>query len=69
MSLVDVLKAMTRTMEYASRKNIRTLLRIWALQNAGIVLAAISLALLAFYEKEMDFERREIAEIKGNSFV
>ena len=69
MALVDVMKAMTRTMENASRKNIRTLLHIWALQNVGIVLAAISLALLAFYEKEMDFERREIAEIKDNSFV
>ena len=69
MALVDVMRAMTRTMENASRKNIRTLLQIWALQNLGIVLAAISLALLAFYEKEMDFEQREIAEIKGNSFV
>ena len=69
MALVDVMKAMTRTMENASRKNIRTLCRVWALQNVGIVLSAISLALLAFYEKEMDFERREIAEIRGNSFV
>lgn len=69
MALVDVMKAMQRTMDNASRKNIRTLLTIWALQNLGIVLAAISLALLAFYEKEMDFERREIAEIRGNSFI
>ena len=69
MALVDVMKAMQRTMENASRKNIRTLLQIWALQNVGIVLAAISLALLAFYEKEMDFEQHEIAELRGNSFV
>ena len=69
MALVDVMKAMTRNMEYASRKNIRTLLQIWALQNVGIVLSAISLALLAFYEKEMDFKQIEIQEIKGNSFV
>lgn len=69
MALVDVMKAMNRTMENASRKNIRHLLRIWALQNLGIVLAAISLALLAFYEKDMDFERQEYAEIKSISFV
>lgn len=69
MALVDVMKAMNRTMENASRKNIRHLLRIWALQNLGIVLAAISLALLAFYEKDMDFEQQEYAEIKSISFV
>ncbi|KAJ6216354.1 hypothetical protein RDWZM_007511 [Blomia tropicalis] len=69
MALVDVMKAMTRTIDNASRKNIRTLLQIWALQNLGIILAAISLALLAYYEREMDFERREMAEIRGNSFI
>lgn len=69
MALVDVMKAMNRTMEHASRKNIRHLLRIWALQNLGIVLAAISLALLAFYEREMDFEQQEIDEIQHNSFI
>lgn len=69
MALVDVMKAMTRTMDNASRRNIRQLLHIWALQNIGIVLAAISLALLAFYEREMDFEQQEIDEMKKNSFV
>ncbi|KAH7646791.1 zinc transporter zip14-like protein 1 [Dermatophagoides farinae] len=69
MALVDVMKAMTRTMENASRKNLRSLLRILALQNIGIVISAISLALLAFYEKEMDFEVQEMDEIRKNSFV
>ncbi len=68
MALVDVMKAMQRTMENASRKNVRMLIQIWALQNLGIVLAAISLALLAFYEKDMDFEEREKEELKNFSF-
>lgn len=62
------MKAMQRTMENASRKNVRMLIQIWALQNLGIVLAAISLALLAFYEKDMDFEEREKEELKNFSF-
>ena len=69
MALVDVMRAMNRTMENASRKSIRKVFHIWALQNIGIILSVISLGLLAFYEREMDFEQHELQEIRSNSFT
>lgn len=67
MALVDVMRAMNRSMENASRKGVKSMLQIWALQNIGIVLSVIFLALLAFYEREMDFERVELEEIAEHS--
>ena len=67
MALVDVMRAMNRSMENASRKGVKSMLQIVALQNVGIVISVIFLALLAFYEREMDFERVELEEIAEHS--
>ena len=68
MALVDVMRAMNRSMENASRKGVKSMLQIWALQNIGIVISVIFLSLLAFYEREMDFENIELEEIESHSF-
>jgi zinc transporter ZupT len=52
--LVDVMKEMNRSIENAMRKDIRTTLKIFALQNIGIILAVVFLSILALYEP--DFE-------------
>lgn len=67
MALVDVMREMNRSMENASRKGVKSMLRIWALQNIGIVISIISLSLLAFYERDMDFEEIELEEIAEHS--
>ncbi|XP_054168174.1 metal cation symporter ZIP8-like [Oppia nitens] len=67
MALVDVMRAMNRSMENASRKGVNSMLQIWGLQNIGIILSVIFLGLLAFYEREMDFERVELEEIAEHS--
>lgn len=56
MALVDVMKEMNRSIENAMRKDIKSTLQIFALQNLGIVLAVIFLSFLALYEQAMDFE-------------
>jgi len=61
------MREMNRSMENASRKGVKSMLQIWALQNIGIVISIISLALLAFYERDMDFERVELEEITEHS--
>ena len=67
MALVDVMRAMNRSLENASRKGVKSMLHIVALQNIGIILSVIFLALLAFYEREMDFERVELEELAEHS--
>jgi predicted dinucleotide-utilizing enzyme len=59
MALVDVMREMNSSVENASQEGVKSMLQIWALQNIGIVISVTSLALLAFYEKEMDFGRVE----------
>lgn len=56
MALVDVMKEMNRSIENAMRKDIKSTLQIFALQNLGIILAVIFLSFLALYEQAMDFE-------------
>lgn len=56
MALVDVMKEMNRSIENAMRKDIKSTLQIFALQNLGIILAVIFLSFLALYEEAMDFE-------------
>jgi hypothetical protein len=67
MALVDVMTEMNRSMENASRKGAKSMLQIWALQNIGIVISVIFLALLAFYEREMDFGRVQLEELAEHS--
>lgn len=55
MALVDVMKEMNRSIENAMRKDLRSTLQIFALQNLGIILAVIFLSFLALYEQAMDF--------------
>lgn len=56
MALVDVMKEMNRSIENAMRKDLKSTLQIFALQNLGIMLAVIFLSFLALYEQAMDFE-------------
>ncbi|CAG2112984.1 unnamed protein product [Medioppia subpectinata] len=67
MALVDVMRAMNRSMENASRKGVKSMVQILALQNVGIILSVIFLSLLAFYEREMDFENIELEDIVEKS--
>lgn len=67
MALVDVMKEMNRSMENASRKGVKSMLQILALQNIGIIISIIFLALLALYEQEMDFEAVELKEMTDHS--
>ena len=67
MALVDVMQEMNRSMEKASRKGVKSMLMILALQNIGIFISIIFLSLLAYFEKEMDFERVELQEIAEHS--
>jgi len=60
MALVDVMKEMNRSIENAIRKDLKSTLQIFALQNVGIVLAVIFLSFLALYEQAMDFEEYQI---------
>lgn len=60
MALVDVMKEMNRSIENAIRKDIKSTLQIFALQNVGIILAVVFLSFLALYEQAMDFEGYQI---------
>jgi len=60
MALVDVMKEMNRSIENAIRKDIKSTLQIFALQNVGIILAVIFLSFLALYEQAMDFEEYQM---------
>lgn len=63
MALVDVMKEMTRSLDNALHKGIRNAIPVIALQNIGIIIASIILAVLAYYEREMDFEAVELKEL------
>lgn len=67
MALVDVMKEMNRSMENALRKSPKSAIQILTLQNIGIIISIIFLAMLALYEQEMDFEAVEIQEITDNA--
>lgn len=57
---MDVMKEMNRSIENAIRRDIKSTLQIFALQNVGIILAVIFLSFLALYEQAMDFEEYQI---------
>lgn len=59
-ALVDVMKEMNRSIENAIRKDIKSTLQIFALQNVGILLAVVFLSFLALYEQAMDFEEYQM---------
>lgn len=59
-ALVDVMKEMNRSIENAMRKDIKSTLQIFALQNVGIILAVVFLSFLALYEQAMDFEEYQM---------
>lgn len=50
------MKEMNRSIENAMRKDIKSTLQIFALQNVGIILAVVFLSFLALYEQAMNFE-------------
>lgn len=54
------MKEMNRSIENAMRKDIKSTLQIFALQNVGIILAVVFLSFLALYEQEMDFEEYQM---------
>ncbi|RWS30113.1 zinc transporter ZIP14-like protein 1 [Leptotrombidium deliense] len=67
MALVDVMKEMNASIDNASRKGVKSALRILALQNLGIIIAIIFLSVLALYEEDMNFENVEWKELAENS--